>query len=277
MHILDFLTLERPLVWVDVETHDKCSPEKAHICELGLIVFYPDKPSYEWGGYVKPPKSIRAGATGVHGITNEKVEKAHSFQAIAAKLFAGMTNANGTVDVDFGGYNVRFDLRVLAAEFQRCGLNFDYSKSFLFDPLKVWQVLQTRKLADAVREFCGREPTDSHRALADTQDALDAGIGQFKRWPDRLPRTMRGIHELCFVDKEHLDPDRRFKWLDGKVCFAFGKFADHPIETQKGYLNWMLGGDFSLEVRTIASNALKGIFPEPPATTGVSNASTEET
>ena len=59
--VREVLTLTRPLVGVDVETHDLCPPQKSYIIEIGIQVFYPDttKPVYKYETFVRPPSQIR--------------------------------------------------------------------------------------------------------------------------------------------------------------------------------------------------------------------------
>lgn len=258
----ELLQLERPLVWLDVETHDKCPPERAYIVELGLIVFYPKNhprhhlSPYRYQTFIKPPKPITPAATGVHNITNDMVEQAPMFYQLAPSLVRGFEG------VDFGGYNVNFDLRALSAEFQRIpNITWDYSKAKIIDPLRIWQIVMPRNLANAVREFAGREPTNSHRALADTQDVIDTFIGQLQRFTN-LPRSVDALHDLCFEDK-FLDKDRKFGWNGDVPIICFGKHSGKPLrEVPTGYLKWIAGdGDFAPDTKKIAEDALKGRYP----------------
>lgn len=257
--LAELLTLERPLVCLDVETHDKVPPEKAHICELGFKIFYHDgRPPKIWESFIKPGVPIAPGAEEVHGISNADVADAPFFSAIAKNL------ASGFRDCDFLGYNVRFDLRVISAEMQRAGVQWTYEGARIIDPFRLWQVAVPRSLADAVREFAGREPTNSHRALADVEDAIDAAAGMLTRW-GHLPKQLQELHDLCFSDTTRVDPDGKFIWNNGVACISFGKHAGTAIDrVDRSYLQWMATkGDFSPEVKRIATEALAGVYPKP--------------
>lgn len=258
--LTDLITLDRPLVWMDVETHDKVPPEKSFICEIGFVVFYPvhyNKEPLRWGSLIKPPVPISASATEVHHITNEMVADAPPWSHVAANI------ARGFEGVDFGGYNIRFDVRVTSSEMARVGVKFDPSSARLIDPLRLWQVSKPRTLTDALKEFCDREPRDAHRALTDAEDAHDVAHGMLKRF-DKLPRTVQGLHDLAFPpDPNALDPDRKIVWAGDEAVINFGKHSGTKLRNMpSGYMKWMVSdGDFTPTVKRIISEALAGNFP----------------
>lgn len=259
MRLLEILPLERPFIWLDVETHSKLPPETTRIIELGLIVFYHDgREPKRWESFIDPGEKIHADVTELHTITDEDVFGKPKFKDIAESL------AKGMVDCDFGGYNVMFDLRCVSAEMRRAGVAWSYEGAYVVDPLRVWQVFRPRRLADAVREFAKREPTDSHRALADTQDAVDALIGMLQTFQE-APRSVKALHELCKGDSNRIDPEGKFVWFNGEASIGFGKWGMNrtPLRlVPRDYLEWMTKADFSPEVKRIAAAAAKGVFPK---------------
>jgi len=272
------LTLTRPLVALDVETHDKVEPEKARIVELGFKVIYHDeREPKRWVSYIKPDMVISEGAIEVHGITNEFVmgcslcgiaidnhpilddhtfEPWPTFKSLAHNLAYGFTGC------DFCGYHVRYDIRVIAAEMQRAGVEWSQGDARLLDGMHLWRIVQPRTLGDAVRAFLGREPTEAHRALGDAEDALDVALAMIERYPDRLPPDLQKLYELCF-DTNNIDPDGKFIWVDGEAAFSFGKWKNTKLHhVPKDYLQWMVDkGDFSIDVKRIVWNALNGVYP----------------
>lgn len=258
MSLKNYLTLSKPLVWLDVETANMAPPEQARICEFSFHMIYPDdRPDKIWGTLVNPGIPIHADTTRVHKIMDSDVADKPKFAQIAQNIAGGLKN------VDFGGYNVKFDLRVLSGEFARCGITWTYLGACIIDPLRLWQVQMPRTLTDAVREFCGREPSEAHRASGDVQDVYDVLLGQFDRWKD-LPRDVTKLSELCFPpDPDRLDDTGKFRWRDGKVIVTFGKNAGKALESlPKDYLQWVCGADFSEEVKQIAREALQGRYPK---------------
>lgn len=265
------LNLSRPLIWLDVETHDKGSPDKLHIIELGFKVLYPPqadgsfKDPRRWNGFIKPPVPITAGATEVHNITNEMVADAPPWKEVAANV------AKGFRDCDFGGYNVFFDLRVISGEMQRAGVEWDYDEAFVVDGLRIWQVAKPRTLGDAMREFCGKEPTNAHRALEDAEDAESVTYGMLGAFPN-MPRTPEELHKLCFPkNPNNVTPDGKIVWAGDHAALSFGKHAGvHLKDIPPNYLRWMLGGDFSPHVKRVLDNILsRGLFPVKEVTDGM--------
>lgn len=255
------LKLERNLLIFDTETHDLGPPHRLHIVELGFILLYPDgREPKVWQSLFKPPKPITAGATGVHGITNDDVADAPRFIDVAQNL------GHGFKDCDYCGYNVKFDVDVFKAEMTWCQQPWSYDGAKLVDPLKLWQHVEPRKLENAVRRWAKREPTQSHRADADARDAYDTLLGLLTE-VTHLPRTPAELHALCFKDDtDFVDPDRKFIWQDKTACFNFGKWKGTPIgRVPASYLTWMVeSGDFSPSVKTIISSALRGELPRRP-------------
>lgn len=249
------LELTRPLVCLDVETHDKGSPEQVRIVELGFKKLYVDgREPYRYVSFVDPGVPITAGATEVHHITDDMVVNAPQFNQLAPSLLKGFR------DCDYCGYNVRFDLRVIAAEFLRVGIEWSPGDAKLLDSMHLWRVGQPRTLSDAVREFLKREPTEAHRALGDAEDALDVALAQLERF--QLPHTIAELHALCY-DDNHVDSEGKFVWINGEVACNFGRhrrtlLKSMPVE----YLDWMVRkGDFSTEVKKLVANALSGVYP----------------
>jgi DNA polymerase-3 subunit epsilon len=190
-------------------------------------------------------------ATDVHGISDADVADAKPFS------FYGPNLATGLVNCDFAGYNVKFDLRVLQAEFKRAGIAWSYEGAYLLDSLRLWQVTKPRTLSDAVREWLGREPTQAHRALGDAEDALEVA---YKIAGDR---TLKELHELSFpVDPNWVDADGKIVWVGGQAALSFGKHAQKPLRNvPPDYLQWMINNEFPESTKVVLRAALEGRYP----------------
>ncbi len=253
------LQLSRTLIKLDCETHDLVPPEQAHIVELGMEILYADgRPPKVWKQLFRPPSPISAGATAKHGITNEEVFDCPPFSEAARNL------AHGMQDCDFIGYNIRFDLSALQANFKACGLSWTYEHAFLIDGYRLWQIGEPRRLEDGCRRFLGREPSGAHRALSDAQDAYDVCLAQIEEF--KLPTTPQALHELCFPkDPSWIDKTGRFVWRNGVPVVTFGKHAGRSMmAVDLDYYEWILKKDFPEDVRRLAQDALHGVFPVPP-------------
>lgn len=262
------LNLQRPLVVFDVETDCHGEPEVSRIVELAFQVFYPaseGKPTKEWSALVNPERPIQPVATATHGITDEVVKDAFKFKDIASNI------ASGFSDVDFSGYNVNFDLRVMAAEMARVGCQWSFVGARIVDPFQLWQSKQPRTLTGAVAEFCHREPTKAHRAMGDVMDTIDVLMGQMERWHD-LPRTVEELHTLCKGDR--VDVAGKLRWKTDPstktqyACFAFGKYVGASLQRiskhDRNYIGWLLKQNgFPPDTRKYLTDALNGVFPQP--------------
>lgn len=277
----EILKLTRPLVCVDVETHDKCPPERSHIIEMGMIVYYPDKPTRVWQTLMRLPEGmkIHPAATEVHKITqdmvDERIDDAENADTVGdGKRFRWPTFSQmarnltiGLKDCDYCGYNVNFDLRCIMAGMKRANIPWTYEGARIVDPLRLWQKLCPRTNSDFVREYAGREPSDAHRALADIQDTIDGFRGFFDR--HKLPVTVEAIADIC-KDPDAIDPEKKFVWKSGVATCNFGKWNGTPLTHAKtnigfrGYLEWMMRGDFHPETKRLVQEALRGEFPVPP-------------
>jgi len=254
------LTLTRPLIALDVETHANVPPEEARICEIGFyMLFHDERPPKSWVSFVNPDLLIDPEAQAVHGITNEQVSHAPRFKQLAPSL------AKGFRECDYCGYNVNYDVRVIRAEMLRAGVPWSLGDARLLDPFRIWRLAEPRTLTDAVRRFLGRDPAQAHRAFEDAKDALDVALAQLEIF-QQLPRDLQELHDRCFDKERHfVDPDGKFIWTEtGEVQINFGKHGRTKTLLKalpRSYLVWMYKGDFSAEVKAIVNDALLGTFP----------------
>jgi DNA polymerase III subunit epsilon len=250
-------------VCLDVETHDKVQPEESRIVDIGLQVFYPDKPPYEWETLVNPEVEISKGAIEVHGITNEMVREPNvpTFAQLAHSLYKGM------IECDFAGYNLAsFDLRVFQAEFKRAGIEWDFSLAFIVDGYALDRHADPRTLGNNVKKYLGRESINAHRAFGDTIDAAELTTAIIDKYG--LPRTPKELHELTFASDGRIDLDGKFRFNDdGVPIVAFGqkhngKTMQQVYRQDPGYFSWMYGAKFAPDTRRIARDAMNGVFPQ---------------
>jgi DNA polymerase-3 subunit epsilon len=252
--------LERPVVFFDTETTGT-DPAQDRIVEISLVRVAPGAthvdPPRTWR--VAPQVRIPMEASRVHGITDADVADAPTFAQLADDIAAVLHGA------DLAGFNVvRFDVRILQAEFARCGHPFDLSAVALFDAQVIYHRREPRTLAAALRFYRGRELHDAHGAEADTLASLEVFAGQLERYDD-LALDRRGLHELSTANGDaYVDSGRRFMWRDGEPCFAFGKLRGKSLRwvaadpAERGYLRWMADGNFEEDTKAVVREALEG-------------------
>jgi DNA polymerase-3 subunit epsilon len=256
------LHLDRPLVCFDLETTGT-DVLKDRIVQIALVRVEPTGEQRTLSTLVNPERPIPPEATAVHGIRDEHVRSAPNFAQIRGDVEEILDGA------DLAGFNmVRFDLPLLEAEIQREGGRFDARGRRLLDAMRIFHLMEPRNLEAAVRFYCGRELEGAHSAEVDTQATLEVLDAQLAHYPD-LPRDPQALHEFCNPGFDRfVDRGRKLRWNDqGDAVFAFGKhegrslreMVTHPAD--RGYLEWMLGRDFSEEIKGILKDALGGVFP----------------
>lgn len=253
------LKLTRPLVMLDVETTG-LHPQVDRIVEIGLVKLYPEGRRTEWRTLVHPEMKIPPEVSKVHGIDDAAVKDAPKFREIASSL------AGGLKDCDVGGFNVRFDLMFLKKEFGRLGGHRVLDGCKVVDPYRIHAQRKPRTLVSACQDY-GLPAFEAHTALEDARAATDLLIAQLEQHAD-LPDTVEELHRVFFETpaEGHLDPDGKLAWRHGVATINFGKWATIPLSrVDRGYLQWMLDGDFTDTVKRVVAEALKGNYPRRDA------------
>ncbi|RYY66619.1 MAG: 3'-5' exonuclease [Chitinophagaceae bacterium] len=237
-----FLELERPLVFFDLETTGT-NVAVDRIVELCAIKLHPDGRQEELHELINPTIPIPPGATAVHQITDDMVAGKPTFAELAPTL------ADFFCNCDLGGYNIkRFDVPMLMEEFARLGkYPVKVSDTHMVDVMGIYHQREKRDLAAAVRFYCDRDHDGAHSAKADVLATIDVLKQQLLRYNDLQPNTSF-LHNL--LDDGLVDLSRRFvRDASGNIIFNFGKNKGKPVESDPGYLEWMLGGDFTADTK----------------------------
>jgi DNA polymerase III subunit epsilon len=230
------LQLTRPLAILDLETTGT-DPQKDRIVEISVLKLFPGGESETRTRLVKPGIPIPRNASDVHNITDGDVEGAPSFASMANALLAFLDGC------DLCGYNLkRFDLRLLCAEFQRCGKTFSLEGRAIIDPMEIFYQKEPRDLQAAVRTYLGREHEGAHSAEADVAATFEILEEMIRRYD--LPSNPIELHE-SLVDKDVVDSDGFFRRVEGEIRFVKGKHRGSPLDLvakrHPDYLEWMLG------------------------------------
>ena len=169
------LNLQKPLVIFDLETTG-LDLVKDRIIQLSYIKVYPDGREERVNELVNPEKLIPVEVEALTGITNDMVKDKPTFKQIAQRL------SNDFVGCDFAGFNSNhFDVPLLAEEFLRAGIDFDFSKCRLIDAQTIFHKMERRNLAAAYKFYCGRRMEDdfeAHRADQDTEATYRVLMGE---------------------------------------------------------------------------------------------------
>ena len=271
-NIMMELIKERPLVFFDLEATG-VNILNDRIVEISVVKIFPDGRREVKTRRINPEMHIPEEASAIHGIYDKDVANEPTFRAISKNFFIYLE------DCDLGGYNItKFDIPMLTREFSRAGLTFTTANRRIIDAYNIFCRMEPRNLSAAYKFFCGKDMKDAHSAEADTLATVEIFEGEIKRYSqmaredypediEKWPETLDEFHTFCnqrMIDS--IDPDGRFKWKNGEAVVAFGKNAGTSLRRiaidNPHFLRWILRSDFSVEVKNIASDALKGIFPE---------------
>lgn len=270
------LNLTRPLIVFDLETTG-LDFIRDRIIQISYIKVSPDGTEERENLFVNPEKPIPHEVVELTGITNDDVKDAPTFKALAPQLSEKFKGC------DFAGYNSNhFDIPMLAEEFLRAGIDFDFSKVRLIDAQTIFYKMERRNLAAAYKFYCGRkmeEDFTAHRADEDTEATYRVLMGELDKYapgvqeePDRvLENDMDCLAEFS-KQNDNVDFAGRIVWkplvgADGKPVldadgkeqkvevFNFGKYKGRPVadvlRTDIGYYSWMMGGDFTFNTKQV--------------------------
>lgn len=270
------LNLTKPLVVFDLETTG-LDLVKDRIIQLSYIKVYPNGKEERENIYVNPVKPIPKEVEELTGITNEKVSTAKSFKEYASHLAKTFTGC------DFAGFNSNhFDIPMLAEEFLRAGIDFDFGKARLIDAQTIFHKMERRNLAAAYKFYCGRKMEDdfkAHSADQDTEATYRVLQGELDMYqPGRqeeedrqLPNDMDTLAAFS-KNNDNVDFAGRIVWKemkdkngktlldkDGKPCkqevFNFGKYKGVAVtdvfNRDPGYYSWILNSEFTFNTKQV--------------------------
>jgi DNA polymerase III subunit epsilon len=257
------MKIAKPLVVFDLETTGTWI-EKDKIVEIGMVRLMPDNTRVDYVKRVNPGIPIPVNVSRIIDITNEDVKDAPVFKDIAQEVMEFID------DSDLGGFNVqRFDLPVLERELLNAGIVFSWKQRDIYDAQKIYHIHEKRDLMAAYKLYCGKDLTNAHTALGDAEATLEILKAQVSRYGS----DQEGVRSLKDFDYEqssaYFDKERKFCWWNGNLYPAFGKYRrkKHIKEIARkdpSYLKWILNSDFSMELKQLAEDALRGEFPAPP-------------
>lgn len=270
------LNLTKPLIVFDLETTG-LDLVKDRIIQISYIKVNINGTEERESLFVNPEKEIPLEVVELTGISNEDVAGCPTFKELAtilAKKFEGC---------DFAGFNSNhFDIPMLAEEFLRAGIDFDFAKCRLIDVQTIFHKMERRNLAAAYKFYCGRKMEDdfqAHRADQDTEATYRVLQGELDMYaPGKQEEPERQLNndmdELAVFSKtnDNVDFAGRIVWKemkdrngnvifdkDGKPrvqeVFNFGKYKGWGVadvlHRDPGYYSWMLSSDFTFNTKQV--------------------------
>lgn len=270
------LKLNKPLVVFDLETTG-LDLVKDRIIQISYIKVTPDGEEKRVNLIINPGKPIPSEVAQLTGISDADVAGKPAFKEVAARLSDEFRGC------DFAGFNSNhFDIPMLAEEFLRAGIDFDFSKAHLIDAQTIFHKMERRNLAAAYKFYCGRNMEDdfeAHRADQDTEATYRVLMGELDRYsPETEPDPERQLqNDVAFLadfsrQNNNVDFAGRVVWADMKDAngnavlgpdgkprqvevFNFGKHKGEPVAQvlryDPGYYSWILAGDFTYNTKQV--------------------------
>ena len=243
------LKLERPIVFLDLETTG-IDISKDRIVEICLIKLEPNGNRESKSLRINPEMHIPEASSAVHGIYDADVKDCPTFKQVAEDL------KNIFEGCDLAGFNSnKFDIPLLAEEFIRAGVMIDLNTPLRVDVQNIYHKLEQRTLIAAYKFYCGKDLTNAHSALADTQATLEVLEAQLDHYPDELQNDISFLAEYSRRDN-FVDFAGRFVYNDeGEVCVNFGKHKGRLVKDvlrlEPSYYNWMMQSDFTQNTKQV--------------------------
>jgi DNA polymerase III subunit epsilon len=151
------LKLKRPLAFIDLETTG-INVSTDRIVELSVLKISPNGKEEWMSTRINPEMPIPAKCTLIHGIKDEDVAGSPSFKEVAKNLAAFLEGC------DLAGYNaIKFDIPVLAEEFLRVNIDFNFRKRRYVDVQVIFHKKEQRTLTAAYQFYCKKELNGSTR------------------------------------------------------------------------------------------------------------------
>ena len=242
------LNLRRPIAFIDLETTG-INVSTDRIVEISVLKINPNGKEEWMTTRINPGMPIPPKSTAIHGITDKDVADAPTFKEIAKNL-AGFLE--GT---DLAGFNaIKFDIPVLAEEFLRINIDFNFLKRKYVDVQVIFHRKEQRTLAAAYQFYCKKDLENAHSSKADTQATFEVLKAQLDRYND-LENDVEKLAEFSSFNNIADFAGRIIFDENGTEIFNFGKHKGKPVETvfreEPSYYSWMMNGDFPLYTKKI--------------------------
>lgn len=252
------LDLKNPLLFFDIESTG-LNVSSDRIVEISMVKVSPTSPGNPNKVEVKtrrlnPTIPISPEAQAVHGISDADVAHEPTFRQIAKSLASWMEGC------DIAGYNsLKFDIPMLAEEFLRAGVDFDFRKRKLIDVQNIFHKKEQRTLKAAYMFYCDKDLEKAHSAEADTMATYEVLEAQLDRYANDAVDPIK--NDVNFLSKytcqtRFVDYAGRIIYDgDGVPVFNFGKHKGKRVvdvlHSEPSYYDWIENGDFTEDTKRV--------------------------
>ena len=245
------LHLKNPLIFFDLETTGM-NVALDRIVEISYLKIYPDQREESKTFRINPTIPIPPEVTEIHGISDDDVKDAPTFNEIAKTLI------NIFEGCDFAGYNSnKFDLPLLAEEFLRAKMDYDLKKRKFIDVQVIFYKKEQRTLSAAYQFYCDKDLTNAHSAEADTRATYEVLQAQLDMYSD-LQNNVDQLSKYS-AHSRSVDFVGRIVYNDkDEEIFNFGKYKGQTVVSvlakDPSYYSWMMNGDFPLYTKNVLTS-----------------------
>jgi DNA polymerase III, epsilon subunit and related 3''-5'' exonucleases len=245
------LNLKNPILFFDIESTG-LDVASDRIVELSIVKVMPDGSRIVKTRRINPTIPISPEAQAVHGISDDDVKDCPTFKQIAKSLAQMMEGC------DIAGYNsLKFDIPMLAEEFLRAGVDFDFRKRKLVDVQNIFHKKEQRTLKAAYKFYCGKNLDNAHAAEADTLATLEVLEAQLDRYGNDEEEPL--LNDVAYlakysIQRQTVDYAGRIALNDKQEpIFNFGKHKGRRVvdvlRSEPSYYDWIQKGDFTLDTK----------------------------
>ncbi|MBR5250243.1 MAG: 3'-5' exonuclease [Bacteroidales bacterium] len=243
------LHLTNPILFFDIESTG-LNVATDRIVEICAVKVLPNGDQEIKTRRINPTIPISPEAQAVHGISDEDVKDCPTFAQIAKSLAQWMKGC------DIAGYNsIKFDIPLLAEEFLRADIDFDFRKRKLIDVQNIFHKLEQRTLSAAYKFYCQKDLENAHSAEADTLATYEILKAQLDRYPNELKNDMAFLADFSSRSKLADYAGRMIYNDKDEVVFNFGKHRGKKVidvlKTEPSYYSWMMEGDFTRDTKKV--------------------------
>lgn len=243
------LNLKNPLLFFDIESTG-LNVATDRIVEICAVKVMPNGDQEIKTRRLNPTIPISPEAQAVHGISDEDVKDCPKFKEIAKSLAQWISGC------DIAGYNsLKFDIPLLAEEFLRAGVEFDFRKRHLVDVQNIFHKMEQRTLSAAYKFYCHKDLENAHSAEADTLATYEILKAQLDMYSETLKNDVAMLAEFS-TRTRFLDYAGRIVLNDKEQpVLNFGKHKGKLVEdvlrSEPSYYSWMMNGDFTLDTKKV--------------------------
>lgn len=240
----------RPGLILDTETTG-VSAESDRVVELGAVAYAAGQPALERRMRLQPGCPIPAGATAVHGISDDDVRDKPRFAEIVDRFLPYLDGRmHQGVEPWLVGYNaIAFDIPLLNAELARAGSRARIPLSRVIDPMVFvrWHLRHLR--SRSLENICRHYDIPGGRAHSALDDARATGALLFRLihdglMPDRISEAYG--QQLLLGQRLQRESEAYAYWLyhdrsDGTLRLGAGSLIGTPLaQASPDYLRSLL-------------------------------------